>query len=219
MKKLQIIAWSIVVIGLLFRLFHYPGTAIVSILGTLLLVIHAVIYLVKQNKTNLPGALVHLSIALMTVYFLFRLQYWSCGPDIFGFSMLFILAFLLAVSSFVLLFRSKTTFTFIQLFFAGYFVLFFVLSFTRSYKLYYFFNLNTILNAESRKSNFKVWDKYSWFLYLAERKEEAMDANRKAQAALDEFWKESSDDDAEQYFILIEQHRRKIRDGNWTSFP
>jgi hypothetical protein len=219
MKKLQIIAWTIFIIGLVFRLLHYPGTSVISILGTLLLVIHSILYLVKNAKTNLPTSFLHLSYSLLTVYLLFRLQYWSCGPMILGYSLFFIIVLLLTISCFVLLFSSKTQFKFPQIFLVVYFVFFFVLSFTHSDRIYYFFNLNTALNGESINTNYQSWDKYSWFLYIADKQDEAIEANQNAQKAVEEYLKIIPDEEAVQYSTVIKQHGQQIQDKNWTSWP
>ena len=183
MKKLQFAAWTIFLIGSVFRLMHLEGSSLISIIGTLLLLIHSLVYLIKNAKTDLPTSLVHLSYSLLTTYILFRLQYWSVGP------LFSLIVLLLTISCFVLLFKRKIQLKLPQLFLVGYFVFSFVLSFTHSDKIYYFFNLNTILNGESRNTNYHSWDKYSWFLYLADKQEEAIEANQKAQKAAEEYLK------------------------------
>lgn len=219
MKKLQIIAWIIFIIGIIFRLLHYPGTAVISLLGTLLLVIHSIIYLVKNANTNLPSTFLYLSYSFLTVYVLFRLQYWSCGPMILGYSLLFIIVLLLTISSFILLLTSKIKIKLPQIFLVVYFIFFFVLSFTHSYRIYYFFNLNPVLNGESRNTNYHSWDKYSWFLYLADRQDEAIEANQNAQKAAEDYLRSIPDEETVQYLTVIKQHGQKIQDKNWTLWP
>jgi hypothetical protein len=219
MKKLQIIAWTIFIIGLVFRLLHYPGTAVLALLGTLLLLIHSIIYIAKNAKTNLPNSFLHLSYTLATIYILFRLQYWPVGPMILGYSLFFIFVLLVTISCFVLLITNKTPFKFPQVFLVVYFVFFFVLSFTHSDRIYYFFNLNTVLNGESRNTNYQSWDKYSWFLYIADKQDEAIEANQNAQKAVEEYLKLIPDEEAKQYLTVIKQHGQQIQDNNWTSWP
>jgi hypothetical protein len=219
MKKLQIIAWTIFIIGLVFRLLHYPGITVLSLLGTLLLLIHCIIYIAKNAKTNLPTSFLHLSYTLATIYILFRLQYWPVRPMILGYSAFFIIVLLVTISCFVLHITNKTPFKFPQIFLVVYFAFFFVLSFTHSDRIYYFFNLNTVLNGESRNTNYKYWDKYSWFLYIADKQDEAIEANQKAQKAVEEYLKIIQDEEAVQYSTVIKQHGQQIQDKNWTSWP
>jgi len=115
-------AWIIFIIGLIFRLLHYPETSMISLLGTLLILIHAIIYLAKNVKKNLPTSFLHLSLSLLTTYILFRLQYWSIGPMILGYSLFFIFVLLVTISFFVLLIKSKAQFKFPQVFIALYYV-------------------------------------------------------------------------------------------------
>jgi hypothetical protein len=219
MKKLLIIAWTIFSIGLVFRLLHYPGTSVLSLLGTLLLLIHSIIYIAKNAKTNLPTSFLHLSFTLATIYILFRLQYWPVGPMILGYSAFFIIVLLVTISCFVLHITNKTPFKFPQIFLIVYFVFFFVLSFTHSDRIYYFFNLNTVLNGETRNTDYYSWDKYSWFLYIVDKQEEAIDANQNAQKAAEEYLKIIQDEEAIQYLTVIKQHGQQIQNKNWTSWP
>jgi hypothetical protein len=219
MKKLQIIAWALFSLGFIFRLLHYPGTAIISLIGTLLLLIHSIIYLSKNAKTNLPTSFLHLSFSLLTTYILFRFQYWSFGPMIFGLSPLFIISFLVTLTCFILHFTKKTPLKFPQLFLLLYFAFFMILSFTHADKVYYFFNLNTVLNSGSRNTNYYCWDKYSWFLYIAHKQDEAILANRNAQNAAIEYLKIVQDENAVHYLALIKQHEQQIQHNSWTTYP
>jgi len=100
-----------------------------------------------------------------------------------------------------------------------YFIFFFILSFTHSDRIYYFIKLNTVLNAESRTTNYYSWDKYSWFLYIADKQNEAIEANQNAQKAAEEYLKIIQDEKAVQYLTLIKQHGQQIQDRNWTTYP
>lgn len=150
---------------------------------------------------------------------MFRLQYWPCGTVILGCPLLFIMVLLLTISYFVLLFTVKTKLKFPQIFLIVYFVFSLVLSYTHSDRIYYFFNLNSVLNEESRNTNYHSWDKYSWFLYLAHKQDEAIEANQNAQKAAEEHLKIIPDRETLQYLTIIIQHRPQIQDENWPSWP
>ena len=216
---MQIIAWTTFSLGLVVKLLHYPGASILLLLGTLLLSIHSIIYLCKNAKTNLSISFLHLSYSLLTIYILFRFQYWSCGPMILGFSLLFLIGLFATLICFFLLFKNKSQFKFPQIFLVIYFVFFFVLSFTHSDRIFYFFNLNTVLNSETRKTNYNSWDKYSWFLYIANKQDEALEANHKAQKAVEEYLKITSDRNAVYDLDLIKQHEQQIQNKDWTTYP
>jgi hypothetical protein len=219
MKKLLISAWTIFAIGLVFRLLHFPGSELISILGALLLFIHSSIYTARNAKTNLPSSLLHLSYAVLTIYFLFRLQFWPAGPIILGYPSLFIIGLLVTIACFVLHTTRKMPLKFAQIFLVAYFVLFFVLSFTPSYRIYYFVNLSNVVNGDTRNILYKSWDKYSWFLYLADEQDQAIEANLKAQKAAKQYLSMYQNEEALQYLNLIKQHGQQIADDNWTAFP
>lgn len=218
MKKLLLIAWVMFIIGLFFRLLHYPGASVILVLGTLLHIIHSVIYLAQNAKSNLVMSFLHLSYASITTYILFRLQYWPGGPMIMGFSLFFIIVLLITLYYFKLQLTSKVEFKLPQIFLVLYFVIFIALSFTHSYSIYYFMNLNPVLNGDSRNTDYYSWDKYSWFLYIANKQEEAIEANQNAQKAANEYLKIIPDPKTSQYLISIEQHGQQIRDKNWTAW-
>jgi hypothetical protein len=129
MKHLQIIAWLIFIIGLFLRLLHFPFAIVISIYGALLLVILLIVYLIKNAKSNISASFFYLSHSLITVYILFRLNYWYCGPKIFGISLLFVIVSLVNISYFVLIKKSKTKFQFPQLLLVVYFAFFLCLVF------------------------------------------------------------------------------------------
>lgn len=219
MKKLQIIAWSIFFIGILLKLFHFPFASQMLILGTLLLVIHSLIYFGKNANTNLANSFLHLTFAFMTAYVLFRIQYWSCGPMILGYSLFFLLVLVIFIICLVLHVTHKPKFRVPQLILLLYFLFFYILSFTHSYDIYYFVYLNPVLNGESREINYHSWDKYSWFLYIAGKKEEALEANYKAEEAIKNSLKIGGDNLTIEYEALIKLHQQQILDGNWTIHP
>jgi len=217
MKKMQIIALITFLLGVVFKLLHYPGGALILLLGTLLFFVHSIIYLFKNAKTNLPMSFLHLSYSFLTMYLLFRFQYWSCGPRIFGSPLLFLIVLFVTLTCFVLLFKNKSQFKFSQIFLIVYFAFFWVLSYIHSDRIYYFFNLNTVLNSEARETNYNSWDRYSWFLYIANKQDEALEANHKAQKAVEEYLKITSDSNAVYDLGLIKQHEQQIRDKSWTN--
>ncbi|MEZ4805785.1 MAG: hypothetical protein R2852_09955, partial [Bacteroidia bacterium] len=103
------------------------------------------------------------------------------------FPLLLVIALIVVFNFLRLKFKEKTAFKRPELLLALYISFILLLSFTHSHKIYYFFNLNTILNEESRETNYMAWDKYSWFLYISNKQEEAIDANKKAKSAANKY--------------------------------
>jgi hypothetical protein len=99
-----------------------------------------------------------------------------------------------------------------------YFLFSFWLSFTHSDKIYYFINLSRPLNSDNREHNFRVWNKYSWFLYIVNKKDEAIAANIQAQRIVDEYFKTTQDSIYVNYSLGLKQQNQLIKDNNWTDF-
>ena len=220
MRKFQIISWTILLLGIILKLLQIFGSGELLLLGTILILIHSFIYLFKHAKTDLAASFINLSFAFWTVYLFTRLQYMSYSQGFLGFPIVFIIPFLVTLTCFILHLTSKTKFKLTFYLLTIYFAFSLFLSFTHSDRIYYFFNLNTVLNSESRNTDFAGWDKYSWFLYLADKKVEAAEANQKAEKANSEYLKLFPDNqDAIQYSTQINIHRQKILEQNWTTYP
>lgn len=219
MKKLLISSWTFFTIGLLFRLFHFYGASIILMLGTLLMLVHSVIYFAKNLKSNLPNCFHYLSFAFITIYLLFRLQYWSCGPFILGFPLLFIFVLLLTFSTIVILITTSFKINLSKVLLVLYFVFFLILSFIHSHSIFYFFNLNTTLNGESANTNYKYWDKYSWFLYIAGEQEKAIKANKNAIQSAEKYLKSNPNQQESEYLLLIKKHENEILNKKWSTWP
>lgn len=213
MKKFYIISWTIFFIGFIFKLFHLPAAGLLMSIGSLLILIHSIIHFTKYVKTDLPLTLLYASIAFMTVYLLSRLHYWSIARPIFP------IACLLSLATIILLFYKKVEFAFPQYFLIAYFIFFFTISYTPSYKIFYIMTLNSVLNGESRNTDYRGWDKYSWFLYLDDKNDEALEANTNARDALNTYLKIIDDNEAAQFSNLIDRHNQQIRERNWSDYP
>ena len=102
MKKLQIISWSCFLVGLIIMIPHYPGSALLMIIGVLLLLIHSVLFLIKNAKDRLPESMLHIAFTVMTFYFLCRILYWSTGPLIFGYKLLYIVLIGVSIAAIII---------------------------------------------------------------------------------------------------------------------
>ncbi len=83
MKALRLTAWIAIALSLIFKLLHYPFNGPLIVLGALLLFIHAIIFLIKNIKTNIADAFFHLNISLWTTYTMFRFMFWPFSKFIF----------------------------------------------------------------------------------------------------------------------------------------
>lgn len=221
MRIFHIISWAISAAGFLFKLLHYPGGSLFFLLGTTLLLIHALVYLVKHYKDNLTQALINASIALWMIYILYRIQFWSGAQSIYW------AAFALSVGTLSYCFTKKSGYNVKFMFFMAAFLLGAMLGFTGSYKIHSFVNLNPIFYSKGRTENYYLWDKQSWFYYLAGKEEEALEANEMALSALQRMADSDDDRYSSHYFeindisiqVLLEQRKQQIKDRSWERFP
>lgn len=121
MKALKIIGAILFFIGITFKFTHWPLASIIFILGTLLLFVHALIFLIQNLKKDSTSAWINLSFSLIAIYVLFRFQYWPCGPYIIDFPLLFIVIFSFSILTIVKIFQSKSLAKFRSLLFFSYF--------------------------------------------------------------------------------------------------
>lgn len=216
MKALKIIGAILFFIGITFKFIHWPFASVIFILGTLILFIHGLSFFFQNLKKDSTSAWINLSLSLIAIYVLFRFQYWPCGPYIIDFPLLFIIVFTLSFLSVLKIFQSKSIAKFRSIIFLVTFLSFNVLSYIRSYSIYYLVNLNSVTNASTRDLNYYCWDKYSWFLYIADRKGEAMDANTKAIIAAQYIYEKYGDHQAGILLKEIKKHRVLIENETWN---
>lgn len=216
MKKLAIISWSLLLIGTVMRITHVPGAALCLIVATLLILIHATIFIIRNRKTQLNAGLMHLALASLTVFLLFRTQYWP------GVQWLALIAAGLTIAWVITSITSKSKFQLTHLLVAGYVLFAAFVWQARTHSIYYFINLNETFCGESRETNFHAWDKYSWFLYTSGDQAAALDANANGFKALNEALKNPYDYEAQSYAVILVDHQQKIKSGrwdSWTSWP
>lgn len=211
MKSFLGLSWSLFLLSIALKLFHIPGGAPLLILSALLLLIHSIIYLIRNARTSLSLSFLHLSTSLLTIYLVFRIQYWAFSTLVLG------VALLATLTCFILIIVKRDKFRIPQILLALFFIFSLGLSRIHSHYIYYFFNLNSITNSESRDLNYIAWDKYSWFLYIAGRQADALDANEKAQVALARSKDAGHPDELGE--LVVNQHRQEIVQHDWRRFP
>ncbi len=194
-------------------LMHFPFNNITKIVGSALIFMHGFTYVFIKAKENIASATVPLAGSFWATYILFKVMYWSIALQFFY------VALLVSLACLVLHIVYKTNFHLGHGLLIGLSVLSIAFSFVHSNRIFYFFQLNDVINSASKEYNYEAWDKYSWFSYLADDKEEAMQANEKAQTALARSIKRDGFNVDFQYMETIEKHKESILAQNWSSFP
>lgn len=182
-------------------------------LGCLLLLVHNILFLLKNAKTDPAKVLLYFLFTAITIYVYGRLQYWVWAKPLLPFVLL-----LVTITLIIHLVRNKSLKT-PQIILIAYTVFFMILAYTPSYKIFYFLQLNPVLNEKSRKVDFHSWDKYSWFLNLRGLKNEALEANRNAYEAAEscvELY--PFDGSAKEYLKTIKQRESLIQANKWDDW-
>lgn len=219
MKRFLLIAWLVFFFGIIFKLFHIPGANIVTILGTFLLLLHSLIFLFKHYKSQLNEALLYLSFSSITLYVLIRLMHWPGGFKILGFYIIFIIPFGIAVLYFSRLKGYRDWIKKQHIILLIYFVFFVRLSFTHACDIYYFFNIQPVLNGPPKVISPAIYDTYSWFLYLANNKLEALEANQKAAESAKQIFNHPEEaDQLNSTLRILNSHRDKILTNTWEQY-
>ncbi|WP_018342786.1 hypothetical protein [Cytophaga aurantiaca] len=213
MKSLRICSWISICLSFVFKFLHYPFAGPLIVLGVFLLFIYTVIFVIKNADKNMPEVFFHLNIFIWTTYFMFRYMYWPFAQILFTVCvcLTFIYTVLLAVNKSKIRYPQTILFTYILA--LG------ILAYTQSYRIYYFFNLNPVLNEEFNTVNYQAWDKYSWFLYGANKKEKALEANKNAKNAVQKSLEiNAADIYANMFNPYIIYHEDLIKKNNWTNY-
>ena len=212
-KKLHLVSWIILVIGIAFKFLHWPGGSLLAIIGCLLMLVYSLIYLVKNSNRDIAKSFFNLTSTFVTIYLLFRIQYWAFAQVVFG------LTFILGVTTLILSLVKQTQFKLKQILLTGYFICFLAISFVHADMIFYLFNKSYIeyQNEDGDYYNYRVLDRYSWFLYLAGKFDEASKINQDAIISAKNYI-EFAPYDTEAKMILenIEKHGEQIKNKSWT---
>jgi hypothetical protein len=218
MKKIQISGCVALILGLILKTVHIPGASLLFLLGANVVAVANFIVGMINVQADKQKSLFHLAISLLTVYVLFRFQFWPMGPSILGLKLMFLLPVGLSIAFFIRYFKQNASMQIAQKILAGYLVFVIFISFTPTYKIQYFMQLNPVLSANSRDSNYVAWDKYSWFLYTAGKYDESLEANRKAQQAMEFSTYQLSQLNRQEYKLKLTEHEGKIKDRSWKNW-
>jgi hypothetical protein len=212
LEKFLVVAWTVFVVAILYKILHYPGGDYLTIAGCLLLFIHSIIFLIKNATTNLALSFVHVTFSFWSIYLLFRVLFWDYEQT------MAILAVLITIACVVLHIINRTNLKIPQYLLMVYFVFCFSLSFVHAYRVFYFFNSFSIEHTDLFARAYLSLDRYSWFLYIGGKTDEALEANRQAQISVDNRMKVHADEEAIRYSVLIKQHQQMIMEKSWVDF-
>lgn len=205
MRKFAFVGFGLFSVGLGMKFFHAPFHALIMISGLLAMLIENVWYAIQKEK-NKSELFFRITITFILACLLFLVKFYpfSQVPLIVG------LLFFMPGAFYALTTKSTnqhiTRVTLIALVFS-------ILVTVTVYLIpsdvrYYLFNIK--FNHEI-ETDYRTWDKYSWFLYVNNKQTEAAQASERAL----ELVTKTTD---EQYLNQIKSHRSKINNHSWERF-
>jgi hypothetical protein len=213
MKKFLIISWILFFLGFTIHLLHWPGADLFMLLSCTILIIHNIIFMFKNVKKSIIAVLSNFMMTMIAIYVIFRFMN-------LPFSILFfILSILLAVIIFIIQISQKKPLKWVQLFLILPIALSITIFFTKSDQLFYITNCH-YLSDDTKSCYFGVWDRYSWYLYCADKKVKALEANQKAIEGVSDTINGCSAyiHDRQLTISELEQRKLMIINNTWTNW-
>lgn len=209
MKKIEKIIYSLYAIGIVFKLFKLPLHTVFILVTLLAILIYYVFCLFRKNK-DLLSTLTGFVTALWLFCLLSILKHFPFM------NMLWILSILSSMALFIPLYKNRKTTSGNSMFCSVIIIITIFFRFLPAHNTYYITNIK--FNYEIETDYFS-WDKYSWFLYTNGKEDEAIQANKNAQTAVEKCLKNPKFGDENEYFTLIKEHQLEIRNKTWKEYP
>ncbi|HLC82331.1 MAG TPA: hypothetical protein VJI69_00780 [Bacteroidia bacterium] len=208
MKKVEIFLYSLYAIGIVLKLFKLPMHTVFILLTLLAILIYYVFCLIKKNKD------IHsILVGFLTVLWLF------CLLTIFKHFSFQNIVWIASISSsalvLFLLYKNKKMISRNSLFCSVIIAITIFFKFLPAHHTYYLTNIK--FNHEI-EIDYYSWDKYSWFLYIESRDDEAMQANQSAQVAVEKCLQNPIFGDENEYLALIKEHELAIKNKTWKKY-
>lgn len=218
MNKTRIISLATCVAGILLRLIDFSYSGLIMCVGILLLIVFTVINAIKNLKSDIESVMLSTVTVLWSVYLFERFFFFDFLPSLMGINPLFFLSLILSVFYIVKFGRNRMIVSLERIFFYTFFLTSVALSFVHSDRIFYMIKLNELTQVENRKSNYYDWDRYSWFLYLADKKTEAMEANSKVLEIVNKEIVETKNLALKRDLEFFENRRKRIATNTWNDF-
>jgi len=205
MRKFAFIGFGLFAAGFGMKFLHTPFHALIMFSGLIALFIENISYTFQEDKSK-SEVCFRYGITFTLSYLLFLVKFYPLGLIPLSIGLLcFVLGVFYAQTT-----KSKnphiTRFTHVTL------VLSILVSATvyliPSDVRYYLFNIK--FNHEI-ETDYRTWDKYSWFLYVNDKHAEAAQASERALELVSKTTDEQSQNQ-------IKSHRSKINDRSWKRF-
>ena len=204
MRKFAFIGFGLFAVGFGMKFFHAPFHALIMITGLFAMLVENVWYVFQKDKSK-SELCFRFGITFTLIYLLFLIKFYPFSQVPLGAGLLFYLlgAFYLQTVKSTNHITRTTVFALVLSMLVSA-IIYFIPSDVR----YYLFNIK--FNHEI-ETDYRTWDKYSWFLYVNYKYAEAELASEKAL----ELVSRTTD---EHYLNQIKSHRDQINNRSWKSF-
>lgn len=198
MKKLFLFSAVVFLIGLVLKIFHVHYNAIIMLAAVFLMLVAAIAG-GTGKKRGFP-LLFTIPFVAGTLALVFMIKFYPGHLPVFYVAVAVLLGAIV-----VLLIKREWSPAF---FLVPVSVILVWLHFTPAYKIYYLFNIRYNYEIET---DYRSWDKYSWFLYRAGNMDEALKVSAYA------IWvaKKSGQNEAQK---AMENHHEKIMKRTWDHY-
>lgn len=210
MEKFFRINFIVVISCLLLKILHVPGSSILMMITTIILVVLGVIIAIKNFKSNPHIALQSLALSCWSIFIFFRFYFLYFFLRILGVSIIYWIPFLLTGAFLAVSFEKKIKLTSMGYVLIACFVVNTYLLIIPTSKVYYLLHHSQIDNQNMNEVDYLILDNYSVRLYNADANEnynKAMEYNQKAFDALKINLKSERTEEAIQDSINISNHK------------
>ncbi len=207
MKKGEVFIYSLFAIGILLKVFKLPMHTVFILVTLLTLIIYYTVSFFRKNKDTYS-----LLTGFVTVLWLFCLL---AILKHFSFQKItFVIAIFISIALALLLYKNNKLISGNSVLCAAVIVVTLFVKLLPTHHTYYVTNIKFNYEIEN---DYSSWDRYSWFLYTAGHKEDALLANTNARKALENGLSNpiQSHGHEKEYMTILEEHRLAIEQGNW----
>jgi hypothetical protein len=203
MRILQIIAYSIFLIGLILKFFHFPKNAIIMMVGIFLMLL---VYSIASfnKKYDRLSSIIGFATSFWLISLLFTLKFWPFS------SLLLLISAVLTVISIVYSNKLKRLKELKLLCISSIICLIFYLM-SSDIKYY----LVSIKWNQEIETDYYSWDKYSWFLYQNAHYDKAMETSNHALKIANQQAKQYGE---AEFVDIINDHNKMIKNKTWIKY-
>jgi hypothetical protein len=201
---LELALFIVFIVGIAMKLFHLPMHTIVMVVALIALLVNYIVKLLNKESSNKRTAgWLGLATISWLIFFLFEVKFFG------GTLMLMAAALFVSILSLLMtLFESGTLPGGRIVVLLAALALAATTSWMSPHERFYVYNIRF---NDKAMTDYHTLDKYSWFLYLAQQYDRALEYNKLAE----NYASQSKDEIA---LLFIQEHKQLIVERDWTKY-